>query len=112
MATMQHHDAVTGTEKQHVAEDYAMRLAKGSKAVTSFMGPTLFDKAAGSYFAATPTYEAPGGPQFWCPLLIISQCSYSETEQDLEMVVYNPLSKYVWLVYIFSCLFTFLVVFI
>ena len=26
MATMQHHDAVTGTEKQHVAEDYAQRM--------------------------------------------------------------------------------------
>ncbi len=26
MGTMQHHDAVTGTEKQHVAEDYAERM--------------------------------------------------------------------------------------
>ena len=26
MGTMQHHDAVTGTEKQAVAEDYAKRL--------------------------------------------------------------------------------------
>ena len=26
MGLMQHHDAVTGTEKQHVAEDYALRL--------------------------------------------------------------------------------------
>jgi lysosomal alpha-mannosidase len=26
MATMQHHDAVTGTEKQQVAEDYAQRM--------------------------------------------------------------------------------------
>ena len=30
MATMQHHDAVTGTEKQHVAEDYAMRMTEGT----------------------------------------------------------------------------------
>ena len=26
MGTMQHHDAVTGTEKQAVAEDYAKRV--------------------------------------------------------------------------------------
>lgn len=29
MAVAQHHDAVTGTEKQHVAYDYAKRLAIG-----------------------------------------------------------------------------------
>ena len=42
MATMQHHDAVTGTEKQNVAEDYAQRLSEGARAVQSFMGPLLF----------------------------------------------------------------------
>lgn len=29
MAVAQHHDAVSGTEKQHVANDYAWRLADG-----------------------------------------------------------------------------------
>jgi hypothetical protein len=29
MGIIQHHDAITGTEKQHVAEDYARTLAKG-----------------------------------------------------------------------------------
>ena len=36
MGLAQHHDAVSGTEKQEVAFDYAMRLAKGiDKAVVS-----------------------------------------------------------------------------
>jgi hypothetical protein len=31
MAVAQHHDAVTGTEKQHVAYDYAKRLSMGAE---------------------------------------------------------------------------------
>jgi Alpha mannosidase middle domain len=29
MGVLQHHDAVSGTAKQHVTEDYAQRLAAG-----------------------------------------------------------------------------------
>ena len=29
MGLAQHHDAVSGTEKQHVADDYAQRLSEG-----------------------------------------------------------------------------------
>ena len=30
MGLAQHHDAVSGTEKQHVADDYARHLAEGA----------------------------------------------------------------------------------
>ncbi len=33
MAIVQHHDGVSGTEKQHVANDYAQRLVVGSAKV-------------------------------------------------------------------------------
>lgn len=29
MGILQHHDAISGTEKQHVADDYALYLAEG-----------------------------------------------------------------------------------
>lgn len=35
MGIMQHHDAITGTEKQAVAQDYARILTKGIKAAES-----------------------------------------------------------------------------
>jgi lysosomal alpha-mannosidase len=39
MGIVQHHDAITGTEKQHVANDYALRLSQGidSAIVTIFI---------------------------------------------------------------------------
>ena len=86
MATMQHHDAVTGTEKQHVAEDYAMRLNEGSKAVQSFLGPILFDKAG--------TPSAMGANNFLCPLTNISQCHWTDFQDwNLNILVYNPLTR-------------------
>ena len=35
LAIVQHHDAVSGTEKQHVANDYAKRLSIGYVEVTN-----------------------------------------------------------------------------
>ncbi|KAH9770254.1 alpha-mannosidase [Citrus sinensis] len=65
LALVQHHDAVSGTEKQHVADDYAKRLS---------IGYTEAEK---------------------CPLLNISYCPPSEVDlssgKSLVVVVYNPL---------------------
>ena len=33
MGVAQHHDAVSGTSKQHVANDYAKRISKGNCSV-------------------------------------------------------------------------------
>lgn len=39
LAIAQHHDAVTGTEKQHVANDYAKRLSIGYGEVHIILRP-------------------------------------------------------------------------
>ncbi|KAJ7526059.1 hypothetical protein O6H91_17G079900 [Diphasiastrum complanatum] len=41
MAILQHHDGVSGTEKQHVADDYAKRLALGAAEAEELVGSVL-----------------------------------------------------------------------
>lgn len=54
LAIAQHHDAVSGTERQHVAADYAMRLSIGYLQVkvtfSSNVPITLFLIVVGIYF--------------------------------------------------------------
>ena len=84
MATMQHHDAVTGTEKQHVADDYAKLLHEGLTATQSVIGPLLFNKAGLNTFDRV---------DFTCPLVNISACHLTEPDQPVVMLIYNPLTR-------------------
>ncbi|CAI9763102.1 unnamed protein product [Fraxinus pennsylvanica] len=92
LAIAQHHDAVTGTEKQHVANDYAKRLS---------MGYVEAEKVASSSLAClvdstSCTRGRNARTEFQqCPLLNISYCPPSEIEfshgGNLIVVVYNAL---------------------
>ena len=79
VAVNQHHDAVTGTAKQHVTDDYALRLDRGMKACSELMMERL---AVQSGCQLTE----------FCPLLNISQCHLTETSDQFSVMVYNPLT--------------------
>jgi alpha-mannosidase len=121
MAIVQHHDGVSGTEKQHVANDYAQRLAVGSaeaekvfnSALAALIGSAtlaaeqhLGGRKNGSFeqrrvlhqkdiSSSIPKDVTAGLKLEQCPLLNISYCPTSEAElpfgKSLVVVVYNPL---------------------
>ncbi|XP_038973744.1 alpha-mannosidase-like isoform X5 [Phoenix dactylifera] len=84
----QHHDAITGTAKQHTTDDYAKRLAYGASEAEKVVNLALP--------CLTNTNCASSAVNFsQCNLLNISYCPATEEEildgKSLVVVVYNPL---------------------
>ncbi|KAM2537194.1 hypothetical protein TB2_022791 [Malus domestica] len=92
LAIAQHHDAVTGTEKQHVANDYAKRLAIGYTEAEQVVATSL------AHLVEPASYTGSVNPTTkfqQCPLLNISYCPASEMNfseaKQLIVMVYNSL---------------------
>nr|XP_011463212.1 PREDICTED: alpha-mannosidase-like isoform X2 [Fragaria vesca subsp. vesca] len=92
LAVAQHHDAVSGTSRQHVADDYTKRLYIGYKEAEKVVAESLSclinsRSSTGCKRLITKFHQ--------CPLLNISYCPPSEVDltkgKDLVIVVYNPL---------------------
>lgn len=88
MGVLQHHDAVSGTEKQHVADDYAERLSESTAAALGMM-----DQALSKLQTPEAIKEAKGMSSQFCPLLNISSCPITETASAFTVTVYNPLGR-------------------
>ncbi|XP_066593863.1 lysosomal alpha-mannosidase isoform X1 [Prorops nasuta] len=88
MGVMQHHDAVTGTEKQKVAEDYARILYKsiadGEKIVNDAMSSMVLKKKKNE--ERKDSFDV-------CWGLNISSCSITENSNEFILTIYNPLSR-------------------
>ncbi|XP_065335492.1 lysosomal alpha-mannosidase-like isoform X2 [Cloeon dipterum] len=87
MGVLQHHDAITGTEKQHVAEDYAAIL---NKALVQCDGLT-------SEFLNKLSRKREKEPSLVlferCPLLNMSDCAVSENKTTFVVKIFNPLAR-------------------
>ncbi|XP_072528049.1 lysosomal alpha-mannosidase isoform X1 [Salminus brasiliensis] len=81
MAVAQHHDAVSGTEKQHVADDYAKRLAIGWDHCQVLVSNSL------------AVLSQSDVPRVFCENLNISVCPLTEGSKMFSMSVYNPLAR-------------------
>ncbi|KAJ8263830.1 hypothetical protein GJAV_G00141780, partial [Gymnothorax javanicus] len=81
MAVAQHHDAVSGTEKQHVANDYAKKLAIGSAHCQALVSNAL------------STLSGSNASRLYCESLNISVCPLTESSKEFSVTMYNPLSR-------------------
>nr|APA33853.1 seminal fluid protein [Nilaparvata lugens] len=82
MADAQHHDAVSGTEKQHVADDYTLYLSEGFQSCNKVL-TAAYRKLLGSSLKE----------QHFCLWSNISACSVSEGASKFAVNVYNPLAQ-------------------
>ncbi|XP_031470049.1 lysosomal alpha-mannosidase [Phasianus colchicus] len=81
VAVMQHHDAVSGTERQHVANDYARQLAGGWAACQVLVANAL---------------SVLGGSKesfVFCEALNVSVCPITEAAESFSVILYNPLPR-------------------
>nr|BAE42288.1 unnamed protein product [Mus musculus] len=81
MAVLQHHDAVSGTARQNVVNDYARQLAAG-------WGPC--EVLVSNALARLSHYKQNFS---FCRELNISICPVSQTSERFQVTLYNPLGR-------------------
>ncbi|KAI3727103.1 hypothetical protein L1987_66912 [Smallanthus sonchifolius] len=86
----QHHDAVSGTSQQHVANDYAKRLSIGHKEAEVVVAESI-----ACMVSPKPGCSSSAAKFHECPLLNISYCPSTEADlssgKKLVVAIYNSL---------------------
>ncbi|XP_070572085.1 lysosomal alpha-mannosidase-like isoform X2 [Ptychodera flava] len=85
VSIVQHHDAITGTEKQHVADDYAKRLAMGIQQCQISLSDVISKLMLKTKTAPAPKLE-------FCNYLNISVCATTQSTDAFSVTAYNTLA--------------------
>lgn len=96
MGVMQHHDAVSGTEKQHVANDYSRLLQIGfdkcGENIQESLNQLSIDNN-NSEISKDDGFDPKFRFEFEsCANLNISSCEVSENSDKFSVTIYNPLA--------------------
>lgn len=86
LGVAQHHDAISGTGKQHVADDYSKRLQAGLNQASDHMTKALKDLMLSTNSSSLTDL-------MYCQLLNETKCAVSEQAtiaDDIYVIVYNP----------------------
>ncbi|GAA50092.1 lysosomal alpha-mannosidase [Clonorchis sinensis] len=91
VAIVQHHDAVSGTEQQHVTDDYVWRLNNAALPCKEFIG-----QAIGLLQVNEITTSSPWNAPTFCNQRNISLCSVTDRKEldnpsSFRITLYNPL---------------------
>lgn len=86
MGVLQHHDAVSGTAKQAVTYDYALRLARGFKQCEDTIKQSLTQLLPKTQSVPKPNIQ-------FCRMTNVTQCQVSESNFKFVVHVYNPLIR-------------------
>lgn len=78
---LQHHDGVSGTSKQHVAYDYALRVSNSVAEADGFLSVALAN--------LTQSFV----PASFCHLLNETVCNITQTSQSFTVVLHNTLTQ-------------------
>ena len=85
VAVLQHHDGMTGTERQHVAEDYTYRLSHGMNEA---------DQVSVQAMKTLTGFDGINNDNVhFCRQVNISWCPFTKGRENFVVLLYNPLAR-------------------